>query len=151
MRVGELVGLRLKGFDLSTGFVLVFGKGAMERLIPVGHRAIKAIDKYLKLSRPYLYAKWRGSYQDTLFLNHRGGRLTDRSVRRIVDKYVGYAGYAKKISPHKLRHTFATHMLNNGADLRSVQEMLGHVNLSTTQLYTHITKEKVYLDAHPRA
>ncbi len=153
MRVSELAGLSLRDVDLAEGYALVYGKGSKERVVPVGRKANNAVNLYLELSRPKLYAKAKVQH-DSLFVNKDGGPLTDRSIRRLVDKYVEQAAIAKKVSPHTIRHTFATHLLNNGADLRSVQELLGHVNLSTTQLYTHVTKERVkaiYQQAHPRA
>ncbi|HMM21548.1 MAG TPA: tyrosine recombinase XerC [Selenomonadales bacterium] len=153
IRVSELTGLTEKDVDLVSGYALVYGKGAKERVVPVGRKAIAALKLYIDLARPKLYAK-AASPHASLFVNQKGGPLTDRSVRRILDKYVKELALAKHVSPHTIRHTFATHLLNNGADLRSVQELLGHVNLSTTQLYTHVTKEKiksVYQAAHPRA
>lgn len=154
LRVGELVGLSLQDVDTASQYLLVYGKGAKERIVPVGRVALTALQRYLTHSRSVLSAKYKNKPHQKLFVNSQGGPLTDRSVRRIVDKYVTMLALHKKVSPHTLRHTFATHLLNNGADLRSVQEMLGHVNLSTTQLYTHITKDKlkaVYSNAHPRA
>ncbi|MCX7780850.1 MAG: tyrosine recombinase XerC [Negativicutes bacterium] len=153
LRVSELTGLHVRDVDLTTRFSLVWGKGSKERIVPMGKIAAEMLDYYLSHVRPVLCAK-SGQTHPYLFVNSKGGPLTDRSVRRIVDKYVGMLALQKKVSPHTLRHTFATHLLNNGADLRSVQELLGHVNLSTTQLYTHVTKEKlksVYRNAHPRA
>lgn len=153
VRVSELVGLTLNDLDFDTGYVLVYGKGSKERVVPVGKKAVAAVKTYLTVSRPLLYAKYRLSH-NYLFVNKKGGPLTDRSIRRIIDKYVDSMAMAKNVSPHTIRHSFATHLLNNGADLRSVQELLGHVNLSTTQLYTHVTKERiksVYQQAHPRA
>ncbi|MBP2653130.1 MAG: xerC 2 [Firmicutes bacterium] len=154
IRVSELAGLTVQDVDLTTGYVLVYGKGAKERVVPVGRKAVGAIAGYLDSSRPRLRAMGVTPPHDILFVNKNGGPLTDRSVRRIVEKYVNALAITKNVSPHTIRHTFATHLLNNGADLRSVQELLGHVNLSTTQLYTHVTKERiksVYKDAHPRA
>lgn len=153
MRVGELAALAIENVDLSRGFVLVFGKGAKERIVPVGRTAIKAIARYLSNSRLVLLKKSDVSHNQ-LFVNNKGGPLTDRSIRRILEKYVEMLALTKHVSPHTIRHTFATHLLNNGADLRSVQELLGHVSLSTTQLYTHVTKERlksIYHNAHPRA
>ena len=153
VRVSELAGLSVKDVDFDSSYVLVYGKGSKERVVPVGRKAITALKDYLAGSRPKIYAKQSGGH-NYLFVNSRGGPLTDRSVRRIVEKYVDLMSIAKNVSPHTIRHTFATHLLNNGADLRSVQELLGHVNLSTTQLYTHVTKERiksVYQQAHPRA
>ncbi|MET3288483.1 tyrosine recombinase XerC [Brevibacillus fluminis] len=152
IRVSELVTLEVKAINLSMGVALVFGKGAKERYVPIGSYAISVIRDYLASGRPQLLAGKADS--GMLLLNYRGEPLTDRSVRRIVDKYVEETALHLSISPHTFRHTFATHMLNAGADLRTVQELLGHVNISTTQIYTHVTKERlreVYDSAHPRA
>lgn len=149
MRVSELVGLNSRSIDFISGVVKVFGKGSKERLTPIGEPAIAAIQRYID-NRDEHPVKDR----DAVFLNKSGRRLTDRSVRRIVDKYVTKCAIEEKISPHSLRHSFATHLLDRGADLRSVQELLGHANLSTTQIYTHVTAERlkaVYDKAHPRA
>lgn len=154
MRVGELATLTIDNVDLSRGFVLVFGKGSKERIIPAGRIALTAVKQYLQYSRPQMYKNYHGPVHTILFVNSKGGPLSDRSIRRIVNKYVEILALSKHVSPHTIRHTFATHLLNNGADLRSVQEMLGHVSLSTTQLYTHVTKERlksVYHNTHPRA
>jgi integrase/recombinase XerC len=154
IRVSELAGLTVQDIDLISGYVLVYGKGFKERVVPVGRKAIGAITDYLDTSRPRLRAPGLTPPHDILFVNKNGGPLTDRSVRRIVEKYVNVLAITKNVSPHTIRHTFATHLLNNGADLRSIQELLGHVNLSTTQLYTHVSKERiksVYHEAHPRA
>jgi integrase/recombinase XerC len=154
IRVSECVGLDVPDVDLAQGMALVFGKGAKERLVLLGGQAIQALRSYLSTSRPLLWQKGKGGKEQPLFLNHLGGRLTDRSVRRIVDKYVVQVAGMQKISPHSLRHTFATHLLDHGADLRVVQELLGHASLSSTQIYTHTTREhleKVYTKAHPRA
>lgn len=151
MRVGELVNLDLRSVDLERGIALVFGKGAKERYVPLGDYAVSAIRDYLLRGRPELA---KHSDEKALFLNYRGGRLSDRSVRRVLDKYIDQLAGIKKISPHTIRHTFATHMLEAGADLRSVQELLGHANISTTQIYTHVTKDhlqSIYNRAHPRA
>jgi integrase/recombinase XerC len=152
IRVSELVTLKVNAINLGLGVALVFGKGAKERYVPIGSYAVEAIRDYLSQARPRLLA----GKQDTgqLLLNYRGEPLSDRSVRRLVDKYVEETALHLTISPHTFRHTFATHMLNGGADLRTVQELLGHVNISTTQIYTHVTKERlrqVYDSAHPRA
>ena len=148
IRVSELVGLNMDHIDHIGGVIKVFGKGKKERIVPIGERALQAIRDYLKARRPV------AKDSKALFFNKNGGRLTDRSIRRIVNKYITKASIQQKISPHTLRHSFATHMLDHGADLRSVQELLGHANLSSTQIYTHITTERLksaYSKAHPRA
>lgn len=147
LRVSELTGLDVSGIDLLAGTVRVYGKGGKERLVPLGSKAVKALEDYLELrGNPGINAP--------LFTNSRGGRLTRRSVARIVDKYMLHLQTMKKASPHTLRHTFATHLLEGGADLRSIQEMLGHASLSTTQKYTHVSIDRlleVYDKAHPKA
>lgn len=147
LRVSELTGLDVKGVDLLAGTVRVSGKGGKERIVPLGSKAIKSLEEYLELrGNPGIHAP--------LFINSRGGRLTRRSVARIVDKYMLHLETMKKASPHTLRHTFATHLLEGGADLRSIQEMLGHASLSTTQKYTHVSIDRlleVYDKAHPKA
>ncbi len=158
-RVGELVRINIGNINRQAMFIVVLGKGNKERVSPIGQEALSAIERYLAALRQ---EKANGSlkfqpdlsFGAPLFINQRGGRLTDRSVRNIVNKYVEQACIKKKISPHSLRHTFATHLLENGADLRAVQELLGHENLSTTQIYTHVTKSNmraVYDKTHPRA
>ena len=145
LRVSELVSLDIDNVDLISNMVKAFGKGKKERLVPIGDKAVQAIKEYLDS---------RMSNNRALFLNSRGGQLTDRSVRNIINKHLLSTSMRMSVSPHVLRHSFATHLLNRGADLRSVQELLGHVNLSTTQIYTHVTTEKlksVYDKAHPRA
>ncbi len=152
-RVGELVRIKIPDIDFSNRYVLLFGKGSKERIVPIGNKAVSVVKKYITNSRATLLQK-SSMFHDSLFVNSRGGKLTDRSVRRIIEKYIDILAISKKISPHTIRHTFATHLLNNGADLRSVQEMLGHANLSTTQIYTHVTTDKmtsVYKNTHPRA
>ncbi|MDN5330958.1 MAG: integrase/recombinase XerD [Tepidanaerobacteraceae bacterium] len=151
VRVSELVSIKLKDVNMGANFIIVYGKGSRERIVFFGSKAAESLEEYLKKSRPYLVKSLSCEY---LFLNKNGTRLTDRSVRRIIDKYVKELSLNKNISPHTLRHTFATHMLNNGADLKTVQELLGHVSLSTTQLYTHVTKERlkeIYDKVFPRA
>ncbi len=151
LRVSELVNLETGDVDLSVGYLRVMGKGSRERIVPMGSYAINAVRKYLSDGRPSLLGK---SACKSLFLNKTGGPLSARSVRNLVDKYVNQVSIRYKISPHTLRHSFATHLLDGGADLRSVQELLGHVKMSTTQIYTHVTKEKlreVYEKNHPRA
>lgn len=145
MRVSELAGLSIQDIDFIGGIAKVMGKGKKERIVPVGDTAMRAIRNYLDK---------RKKESDILFLNKNNKRITDRGIRNIVAKYLRLASMRRGISCHTLRHSFATHLLNRGADLRSVQELLGHVNLSTTQIYTHLTTEKikqVYDKAHPRA
>jgi integrase/recombinase XerC len=151
LRVSELVGLDLSSLELDSRLVRALGKGNKERLVPYGEPAGEAIESYLpdrgELAR-------RGPGTDALFLNARGGRLTVRSVHRLVRKYLNQAALRSGLSPHSLRHAFATHLLERGADLRSIQELLGHASLSTTQKYTHLTTAKlleVYQKAHPKA
>jgi len=147
LRVSELTGLDVGGVDLCEGLVRVLGKGGKERIVPLGSHARSAISDYLA-------ARKNPSYDAPLLVNARGGRLTSRSVGRIVDKYILHIAAMKKISPHTLRHTFATHLLEGGADLRSIQELLGHASLSTTQKYTHVSIDRlmaVYDKAHPKA
>lgn len=150
LRVSELTNLSLGDLDFTVGYVKVLGKGAKERIVPVGRQAIAALKHYLERSRPILIKE----KENAIFLNRNGTRLSSRSVRRIVDKYIKQVSIERAITPHSLRHSFATHLLNAGADLRTVQELLGHVSISTTQIYTHVTKEKmksVYDQTHPRA
>jgi integrase/recombinase XerC len=147
IRVGELVGLNLNRLDLDLGIVKVMGKGGKERIVPVGSKAVEALKAYFDL---------RGAVEDEdpVFLNLKGGRLTARSVGRVVKEYSRHSGIFRRVSPHSLRHTFATHLLDAGADIREIQEMLGHASLSTTQKYTHLTMGKlmeVYDKAHPRS
>ncbi len=147
IRVSELTGLDLMDLDLDEGLVRVTGKGNKERIVPLGSYARKAIASYLA-------ARGNPPANAPLLLNARGGRLTSRSVGRIVDKYILKLATVKKISPHTLRHTFATHLLEGGADLRAIQELLGHASLSTTQKYTHVSIDRlmeVYDKAHPKA
>jgi integrase/recombinase XerD len=151
MRVSELVSLNLGDVDTVGGFVRCLGKGHKERLIPIYQQAALAVDEYLKESRPRLV---RGDDEKALFLNRRGERLTRQGFWQILKAYAKKAGLDKEITPHTLRHSFATHMLSGGADLRSVQELLGHANISTTQVYTHLTSEHIrraYEESHPRA
>jgi integrase/recombinase XerC len=159
IRVGELVGADLGDLDLGRfsgdGMLRVLGKGRKERMVPIGTKAVSALRAYLA-RRGEIGAEGRGggADRDALFLNARGGRLTDRSVRRILDRRLREAAVLVKVSPHTLRHSFATHMLNAGADLRSIQELLGHASLSTTQKYTAVTSRRlleVYDRAHPRS
>jgi len=145
IRISELAGLKVDDIDFIGSVVKVLGKGRKERIVPIGEQAIRAIRTYLEK---------RKKQSEALFLNKSGKRMTVRGIRNLVQKYVLIASMKHGISPHTLRHSFATHLLNRGADLRSVQELLGHVNLSTTQIYTHLTTERlksVYDKAHPRA
>lgn len=152
MRVSELTALNVNDVNRGDGEILVFGKGSKERVVLIGSSAISAVKEYLKLGRSKLQKNTNKN--KALFIGRFGDRLTPRSVERLMQKYVKCAGINKKVTPHSLRHSFATHLLERGADLRSVQELLGHSSLSTTQIYTHITKERlktVYNKAHPRA
>ena len=153
VRVSELVGLNQGDVDLLSSLLRVRGKGKKERIVPIGGKAVQAIRDYLDGLPESLKRKNEG-IQGSLFLNRSGSRLTDRSVRRLIVKYARRLSLKSGISPHTLRHTFATHLLDHGADLRSVQELLGHANLSTTQIYTHVTTRRLqeaYSQAHPRA
>ena len=151
MRVSELVGLDLGDIDIKNGFVRPFGKGKKERMVPVYPQAAQSVDAYIKEVRPHFV---HSSTEKALFVNQRGERLTRQGLWQILKGYAKNIGLEKQVKPHTLRHSFATHMLNGGADLRSVQELLGHANISTTQIYTHLTSEHVrqaYDKAHPRA
>ncbi len=155
LRVSELTGLDLDDLDLADGLVRVLGKGRKERVVPVGGPAREALRRWIDEGRPALLAgpdavRARGA----LFVNYRGGRLTPRSVARRLDRWVTAAGLPRHVHPHVLRHCFATHLLGNGADLRGIQELLGHASLSTTQRYTHLDWKRlaeVYDRSHPRA
>jgi integrase/recombinase XerC len=147
LRVSELVGLSLKQIDLDLGIVRVMGKGRKERIVPVGGKATESLNAYLN-------ERGMVKDEDPLFVNFLGGRLTARSIGRLIKKYTRQSGIFRKVSPHSLRHTFATHLLDAGADIREIQEMLGHSSLSTTQRYTHVSMGKlmeVYDKAHPRS
>lgn len=148
MRVSELTAINVDNVDFVAEVVKLYGKGKKERLVPIGNKALRVIRNYRgKLPKKF-------SSRKALFLNKRGERFSDRSVRQIVEKYILMISKKENISPHTLRHSFATHLLNRGADLRAVQELLGHANLSTTQIYTHVTTERlkdVYDKVHPRA
>lgn len=150
IRIEELVSINLKDIDLLSGSVKVFGKGSVQRIVPVGDICLFAIKKYLDDRR------LKGldcSINSPLFLNRFGKRITQRGARKTLHNWFIKAGIVKKVSPHTLRHTFATHLLDHDCDIRSVQQMLGHKNLSTTQIYTHVTLEslrKIYNKAHPR-
>jgi integrase/recombinase XerC len=153
LRVAELVGLNLEDLDLNQHLAKVRGKGGKERLIMVGSQALKALSLYLQVRRELLTPDSPVSGWEAVFLNYRGGRLTTRSVGRLVEHWALKAGLSQPLSPHGLRHTFATHLLEGKADLRAVQEMLGHAQLSTTQKYLHTNLDylmEVYDKAHPR-
>ncbi len=152
IRVSELVDLDILDLDMEADLIRVWGKGSKERIVPMGRFARLSLLNYLDESRPLLLKPGLET-ETALFLNKFGTRLSDRSIRNILNKYVDIVALNQKISPHAIRHSFATHLLNNGADLRSVQELLGHVRLSTTQIYTHLTKEKIkaiHNETHPR-
>jgi integrase/recombinase XerD len=155
LRVSELVGLRVSDLDLQMGTVRCLGKGDKERLVPVGRRAISAAQDYLRHARPvFARARKAAPQQPFLFLNRLGGKLSRVGVWKILAAYGKRAGLRGHLTPHKLRHSFATHLLERGADLRSVQLMLGHADISTTQIYTHVVEEHlkhVYKAHHPRA
>ncbi len=155
LRVSELAGLDVSHVDLAQAQVRVMGKGSKERVGLLGSLAVQAVQVYLKAGRPALLARRKtGTATGALWLNHRGGRLSVRGVTLILSKAGEQAGIRTHVSPHVLRHSFATHLLDGGADLRVVQELLGHANLSTTQIYTHVSQSRareVYVRAHPRA
>lgn len=151
MRVSELVSLNMGDVNLEAGFVRCLGKGSKERIIPIHQKAAWAIKEYMVEARPRLL---HGGGEEALFLNRRGERLTRQGFWLILKTYAKAAGLKKVVTPHTLRHSFATHILSGGADLRAVQELLGHANISSTQIYTHLTSEHVrqaYEKAHPRA
>ncbi|MHB0885102.1 MAG: site-specific tyrosine recombinase XerD [Bacillota bacterium] len=151
IRVSELVNLNLVDINLEMGYVRCTGKGSKERIVPLGSVAQRSVQEFLQRGRPRLV---KSADEQALFVNHHGRRLTRQGFWKIVKKYAADARIDKEITPHTLRHSFATHLLENGADLRSVQEMLGHADISTTQIYTHITKgrlKEVYAKTHPRA
>ena len=151
LRASEAIGLELMDVDVQEGVLRARGKGSKERIVPIGQAALKALRIYLERGRPALV---KGAPEAHLFVNFRGGQLTRQGLYKIVRRHAVTAGLADQMSPHTLRHTFATHLLAGGCDLRSVQEMLGHADVSTTQLYTHLSSERlkdVYFRAHPRA
>lgn len=150
MRVSEAAGLKVNDVNLDVGFVRCRGKGDKERIIPVGKIAIKYLNNYLSSIRPALAKK---NIEPYLFLSHLGKRISRQSIWKMLKKYARQTGIKKEIGPHTLRHSFATHLLERGADLRVVQEMLGHANISTTQIYTHVNKERlkaIHRMFHPR-
>lgn len=151
MRVSELLALNLEDIHLSMGFVRVFGKGGKERIIPLGRSAIHACMQYIEEGRPHLL---KAVKTDAMFVNMRGGRLSRQGCWKLLKQHALHAGIQKEMTPHILRHSFATHLIENGADLRAVQEMLGHADISTTQIYTHVSRSRlkdVYVQYHPRA
>lgn len=151
LRVSELINLRLSDLNLSVGFLRCFGKGSKERIVPLGKVAIGYLERYMAESRP-AYA--RSGSSEYLFLTNRGRKMSRVGFWKLIKRHAARAGIAKSITPHTLRHSFATHLLQGGADLRSIQEMLGHADIATTQIYTHVSRERlkeVYRESHPRA
>lgn len=151
LRVSELINLKISDLYFSDGVIRVLGKGSKQRIIPIGSSAVKWIREYMKTLRPLLEKKMKS--ENIIFLNNRGTKLSRMGVWKIVDKYVKAAKIEKEFHPHTFRHSFATHLLEGGADLRAVQEMLGHADISTTQIYTHIDREfvkQMHKDFHPR-
>lgn len=152
MRISELIELNLEDVHMTMGFVRVFGKGGKERIIPLGRSAISACVNYLEQARPQLLGN--APKNDAFFITQRGKRFTRQGCWKIIKEHAAEAGISKEITPHVLRHSFATHLIENGADLRAVQELLGHADISTTQIYTHVSKTRlseVYKQFHPRA
>jgi integrase/recombinase XerD len=151
LRASEAVGLELGDLDLEQGLLRARGKGSKERIVPIGRQAVGALRAYCATGRPALVGV---AVESRVFVNRRGSGLTRQGLYKIVQGYAREAGLQEKMSPHTLRHTFATHLLAGGCDLRSLQEMLGHADLATTQVYTHLSAERLkdaYFSAHPRA
>ena len=154
LRVSELTGLDVNDVDMDSGLATVRGKGKKERLALLGTQALGALKNWLQVREAVLSAKGNGDKTPAVFVNKNGTRLTTRSVGRLLEKYLALAGLGARASPHSLRHSFATHLLDRGADIRSVQELLGHKSLANTQIYTHVTTQRMqesYQKAHPRA
>jgi len=152
-RVSEIANLKIENISLKEQYIKVFGKGRKERILPIGEIASSKLQVYLTQRKIFLETK-KKNYESNCFVNKNGGPLTDRGIRKILSNSIKKMSFTKKISPHTIRHTFATHLLDNGCDIRSVQELLGHSSLNTTQIYTHVTKKKlkeVYSLAHPHA
>ncbi len=151
LRVSETINIKNSHLLFDDEIIRVFGKGSKERIVPVGSSAIKWVNNYLLNSRPFLFK--RNKSEDFVFLNKRGTKLSRMGIWKIINKYVSEAGIKKEVHPHTFRHSFATHLVEGGADLRAVQEMLGHASISTTQIYTHIDRnyiKQVHKDFHPR-
>jgi len=151
MRASELISVQLNDVNLDAGFIKCTGKGDKERIVPVGEAAKKAVEEYMKNERPTLL---KGRTQDTLFIDRNGTQMSRQALWNIIKKYVLKSGIRLKTSTHTFRHSFATHLLERGADIRTVQEMLGHSNIATTEIYTAVSRErlkKIYMNAHPRA
>jgi integrase/recombinase XerD len=151
IRVTELVSLQLNSVNFELGYLMVYGKGGKERIVPIGDKAIASLKEYMNISRPSLLKSRKSVY---LFVTRRGGKMTRQGFWKLIKGYAGRTGIGKKISPHTLRHSFATHLLERGADLRTIQIMLGHSDISTTQIYTHIERERlkeIHRKYHPRS
>lgn len=154
VRVGELCSIKLKDIDFHQDLILIHGKGNKDRYVPMHSILSKSLDEYILITRNEFLKRAQNKENESLLLNFKGTSLTTRGVRMIIKRIIDNSEETFNLSPHTLRHTFATHLLNNGADLRSVQELLGHAHLSSTQIYTHVSKELLkesYMDAHPRA